>query len=169
MDLFPYKDRMAIAVIQVSQEEELKILSSFSEQAERAGLNDKAIVIPEVVIRGRVSSQVFEKVEVTPHNLRPDYLVDGTITAIDVILSLGDQGLLTYDLNWYESVGSAGLVKNYFVDAINDDISYGRCGFVYEVGDREFYGFRGNHIHIPPDLRVLTTVPDYVEFFWICI
>ncbi len=101
--------------------------------------------------------------------MRDDYFLEDTITAIDVILSLSDAGLITHRLNWYESIGSAGIVKNYFVDEINGDESYGRCGFVYELGENMFAGFRGNHIHIPSDIRVLQTTPDYVEFFWICI
>jgi hypothetical protein len=127
------------------------------------------IIIPEVIISGINTTQVFENVSVSPHNLRDDYFLEGTITAIDVIQSLSDGGLITHKLNWYESIGSAGIVKDYFVDEINEDKSVGRCGFVYEVGNVVFAGFRGNHIHIPSDIRVLQTTPEYVEYFWICI
>jgi hypothetical protein len=169
MDLYPYKDKMVIALSEIPPEAENKIRSVFSSQVSRGTPKDDLITIPEVVIRGRVETMQYENVTVTPHNLRNDYLQENTITALDVILSLNDQNELTYDLNWYESIGSAGVVKNYFVDAINEDRSVGRCGFVYEVGERRYYGFHGNHIHIPPDLRVLDSVPEYVEFFWICI
>jgi len=169
MDLYPYKDKMVIAVSEIPPEAEAKIQSVFAGQVSRGLAKKNSITIPEVVIRGRVDTLRFENVKVTPHNLRNDSFQDGTITALDVILSLGNQDLLTYDLNWYESIGSAEIVKNYFVDAINEDKSVGRCGFVYEVGERRYYGFHGNHIHIPTDQRVLTTVPEYVEFFWICI
>ena len=57
-------------------------------------------------------------------------------------------------------------ILNYFVDGINNDISYGTCGFVYESGsERLSYG---NHIHIPSDYRVINS-PEYVEWFWICL
>jgi hypothetical protein len=69
---------------------------------------------------------------------------------------------------WYESIGSAGIVKSYWVEAIDDDRSFERCGFVYESGSRKFEGFIGNHIHLPSDTRVLNS-PEYVKWFWICI
>ncbi|NVM36548.1 MAG: hypothetical protein HWN81_13205 [Candidatus Lokiarchaeota archaeon] len=68
-------------------------------------------------------------------------------------MSLGDQCFISYKLNWYETIGRA-VVKNYYVDAVNTDESYGRCGFVYEAGDLYFQGFRGNHIHIPSDIKI---------------
>jgi hypothetical protein len=94
-------------------------------------------------------------------------LQNGTIVAIDVIMSLGDAGLIDYELQWYTTIGSAE-VKNYFVEKINSDKSHDRCGFVYEAGSYNFRGFSGNHIHIPSDIRVIHH-PDYVEYFWICI
>ncbi len=87
---------------------------------------------------------------------------------MDVILSLGDQGKIEYGLQWYESIGRAGIVKNYWVEKINDDEAHGRCGFVYESGDEDVRGFLGNHIHLPSDTRVLNS-PEYVLYFWICI
>lgn len=169
MDLYPYKDRSSIQLRQIEIEQIQAIYASFAEEVERTQSDNGNISIPEVIIRGKNSAQVFENVIVSSHDLRDDYFLEGTITAIDVILSLSDAGLITHRLNWYESIGSAGIVKNYFVDEINGDESYGRCGFVYELGDDLFAGFRGNHIHIPSDIRALQTTMDYVEFFWICI
>ena len=169
MDLFPYKDRSSIRLRQIEIDRIQAIYASFAEEVGRTQSDNGNLIIPKVIIRGKNSAQVFENVDVTSHNLRDDFFLEGTITAIDVILSLSDAGLITHRLNWYESIGSAGIVKNYFVDDINGDESYNRCGFVYELGEDLFAGFRGNHIHIPSDIRVLQTTPDYVEFFWICI
>jgi len=169
MDLYPYKDRSSIQIRQMEIDQIQAIYASFAEEVERTRSDNGNISIPEVIIRGQNSAQLFEDVVVSSHNLRDDYFLEGTITAIDVILSLSDAGLITHRLNWYESIGSAGIVKNYFVDEINGDESHGRCGFVYELGEDLFVGFRGNHIHIPSDIRVLQTAPGYVEFFWICI
>jgi len=169
MDLFPYKDRSSIRLGQMEIDRIQAIYASFAEEVGRTQSDNGNLIIPKVIIRGKNSAQVFENVDVTSHNLRDDLFLEGTITAIDVILSLSEAGLITHRLNWYESIGSAGIVKNYFVDEINGDESYNRCGFVYELGEDLFAGFRGNHIHIPSDIRVLQTTPDYVEFFWICI
>ena len=103
--------------------------------------------------------------EVTAHNLRNDTFRDGVITAIDVILSLSDQGKITHKLTWYEQIGQAEIL-NYFVDGIDSDIAYGTCGFVYEEGSEKLR--YGNHIHIPSDYRVLNS-PEYEEWFWICL
>lgn len=169
MDLFPYKDRSFIQLKQIDFDRIQAIYASFAEEDQRKELDDGKIIIPKVIIQGKNSTQIFENVDVSSHNLRRDYFQEGTITAIDVILSMSDGGLINHRLNWYESIGSAGIVNNYFVDEINGDESRGRCGFVYELGEDLFAGFRGNHIHIPSDIRVLQTTPTYVEFFWICI
>jgi hypothetical protein len=81
-----------------------------------------------------------------------------------VILSLGDQGKLTYDLQWYDSIGSAGFVRSYRVERINDDQASGYCGFVYEAGATRFEF--SNHIHIPSDFRLINS-PEYAKWSWI--
>ena len=124
------------------------------------------MIVPSVTIEGLTRDYVFEDVVVTPHNLRDDMFQEGVVTGIDVIMSLGDQGLLDYTLKWYESIGTAGVVKDYWVESIGDDASRGRCGFVYETGGDDMRS--GNHIHIPSDIKPLNS-PDYALWFWICI
>ena len=85
-----------------------------------------------------------------------------------MILSLADQGKITYELQWYDYIGSASIVRSYWVDAIDEDIALGSCGFVYEAGSKNYRLGAGNHIHLPSDTRVLNS-PEYVEFFWICL
>ena len=104
----------------------------------------------------------------TPHNLRNDTFQPGVLTAIDVIMSLGDMGLINYTLQWYDEVGAARVVKNFWVESINEDATTGTCGFVYDTGSLEFYGFLGNHIHLPADVLVLNS-PEYMRWFWICV
>jgi hypothetical protein len=167
MDHFPFKDKMYIRIMRTDEGKLNKIYDSFDVQGQGNGKNGGGMVVPTVIIKGTKSELRFQNVLITPHNLRNDTLKNGTITAIDVIMSLGDQDLITYKLQWYNTIGSAE-VKNYFVDKINNDKSVGRCGFVYEAGSYDFRGFSGNHIHIPSDIRVINH-PEYVEFFWICI
>jgi hypothetical protein len=167
MDHFPYKDRMDIVITQIDEKLLGEVYGVFQTEMKRRKDNGGRIVIPEVVIRGPTTSIELQNVEVRPHNLRSDVFQEGVVTAIDVILSLGERQELTYDLRWYEHIGSA-IVKNYFVDRINSDASHGRCGFVYESGSKTFDGFRGNHIHLPSDTRVING-PEYLTYFWICI
>lgn len=165
MDYYPYKDNMYIRVQHVTNEVRERIHKTFKEEVERK--KDKT-VIPLVIIKGIKTDLQIENVEVAAHNLRNDYFQDGVITAMDVVLSLADQGLLSYDLYWYDSIGTADIVRSFWVNRINQDESRGRCGFVYEAGSLQYFGFKGNHIHIPADLRVIMS-PEYVEFFWICL
>ncbi|MHA2141489.1 MAG: hypothetical protein ACXADC_05185 [Candidatus Thorarchaeota archaeon] len=142
---------------------------TFKEEVDRKNTNNGQVVIPQVFIDdGLDFSEVFTDVVVTPHNLRNDTFQDGVITALDIILSLGDQGIITYDLEWIESVGDADVVKSYWVSAINGRASFGTCGWVYETGAWDYTDFLGNHIHIPSDFRVLTS-PDYSMWWWICL
>lgn len=86
--------------------------------------------------------------EVTPHAFRDDVFVANVTTALDVIASQ-DQDALTYQLQWYESIGTAGIVKSYWVKAINGDVAFGRCGFVYESGAHRLAGSQGTTFTCP--------------------
>ena len=103
------------------------------------------------------------------HDVRSDVLQPGTITAVDALLSLKDQGrLASVGLTWYDRIGPADPVDSYWVEQVEDAEAYGGCGFVYETGPRQFSGFSGSHIHIPADVRV-TLSPEYALWFWICL
>ncbi|MHA1971847.1 MAG: hypothetical protein ACTSW1_02570 [Candidatus Hodarchaeales archaeon] len=85
------------------------------------------------------------------------------------MLSLADQyENFTIGLQWYETIGSVGIVKNYWVERINNWFAYDTCGFVYETVDNDFRFFTGNHIHLPSDARIINS-PEYVLYSWICL
>jgi len=166
MDHYPYKDNMRIEILQVHENDLQRRYDIFKEEVDRFKANGGKVVIPEVEIKKPSGDLIFKNVTVEPHNLRNDMFQDGTITAIDVIMSLGEQGLIDYELKWYENIGIAE-VRDYWVERIDEDTAFSRCGFVYEEGDRSYRGY-GNHIHIPMDIRVLNS-PEYFYTFWICI
>ncbi len=168
MDHYPYKDKMTLNIVQASEEYLDSIYDTYRQEIGRLNENGGIIIVPEVLIEGKDKKMKFENVEIKAHNTRSDMFQPGVVTAIDTILSLGEEGLISYDLQWYESIGSAGVVKSYWVERINEDKSAGRCGFVYEAGDERFLFFSGNHNHIPSDVRVINS-PQYVKYFWICI
>jgi len=163
MDYYPVKDKMRIAFRKIDQGGLERRQEIWRTEVDRRAANGGKIIVPEVQIRyNKDEVWTFEDVEVTPHNLRSDFFVDGTITAADVIMSLGDMGKITYQMLWYENIGSA-QIKNYYVECINGHTHSGMCGFVYELGEK---GIRGNHIHVTPDIRILQS-PEYVLFYWI--
>jgi hypothetical protein len=168
MDHYPYKDKMHLKIVRSSEEYLESVYATYRDEVKRRIENNGSIIVPEVIIEGKNETMIFSNVEIKAHNLRDDIFQTGVITAIDTILSLVEDDKLNYDLQWYESIGTAGIVKSYWVNRINEDVSEGRCGFVYEAGDEEFLFFRGNHNHIPSDVRVINS-PEYVKFFWICI
>ena len=168
MDHYPYKDKTTLNFVKVTEDYLKQVYWTYADEVRRRNDNGGKVIIPNVFIKGKTESYHFQNVEVSAHNLRSDTFQPGVITAIDTILSLGEAGLLNYDLQWYESIGTAGLVKSYWVERINQDKSAGRCGFVYEAGDELFRFFKGNHNHIPSDIRVINS-PAYLEYFWICI
>jgi hypothetical protein len=166
IDHYPFKPNMAITLFQKSSGLQ-EIYSTYIQENNRLINNSGAVIIPDVYIVGSNGVEMlYHDIEVSAHNLRNDIFQDGVITAIDVILSMGDQGILTYDLKWYDSIGTA-VTRSFWIHAINGDVSYGRCGFVYEEGDNDFIQNR-NHIHIPSDTRVINS-PEYIAYFWICI
>ncbi len=164
MDHYPYKDKMTIRVMQIERDRIESVYEVYREEVLRRAQNGGKVVIPRVTIAGQSETLRFENVLVEPHNLRNDTFRDGVVTGIDVILSLGDQGLISYDLQWYDSIGSAGVVRSHWVQRINNDQASGFCGFVYEAGPSRFA--RSNHIHIPSDFRPLNS-PEYALWYWI--
>jgi len=168
MDHYPWKDGTTLKFFDVKRSHLEDIYSTFREEVTRRNDTGGRLVIPSIIIKGRTFTKEFENVEVTAHNLRGDTLREDVVTALDVILSLGDQGKIDHELQWYESIGTADIVKSYWVESIDGDNAHGRCGFVYEAGSLGFTGFAGNHIHLPTDVRILNS-PEYVKFFWICI
>lgn len=165
MDHYPVKDKMYIGVFQRPSSYIEDWFEAFRDQVSRQKQTEE-LVIPEVVIGGEEETLSFRNVTVEAHNLRNDTFKPGVITAIDVILSLADQGEISFDLKWYAEIFGSE-VKDYYVERINGDKASGRCGFVYECGEKRFK-FQGNHIHLPSDIRVINS-PEYVEWFWICI
>jgi len=167
-DHYPWKDGTTLSFDKLNLLILEGIYSQFKMEMERKAGNNGRTVIPLVQIRGRTFSVSFEDVEVNAHNQRNDVFREDVITAIDVIMSLEEQGKIKYDLKWYESIGTADIVKSYWVESIEDDTRQGRCGFVYEAGPNNFSGFRGNHIHLPCDTRIIHS-PEYALWFWICV
>ena len=167
-DHYPWKPETVLRFYKDSPSMINEIYSVWKQEIQRIESNNGSIIIPYVRIQGYSFTEEFNDVVVTSHNLRNDTFQENVITAIDVILSLADQGKITYELQWYDSIGTASIVRSYWVDSINKNKAEGRCGFVYEAGAQKYRGFTGNHIHLPSDSRIINS-PEYVEYFWICI
>jgi hypothetical protein len=176
IDQYLVKDETFIRLYQERNSRLVTLFTEFRKEVERLEESDGIVIIPKVSIEGpgRVHDIVAENVTITAHNSRLDLFRPGTITALDILLSLGEQGILTQlGVAWYDTIFAADPVDHYFVEQIQageafDAQAYGSCGFVYEVGSRKLVGFSGAHIHIPTDARVLVS-PEYALWFWICL
>ena len=140
----------------------------FRDEVLKLETNNGKVIIPNVYVSGILDKWQYRDVEVISHNVRSDMFQPGVITALDVILSLGDIGEMNYTMQWYEVIGTADLVKSYWVESINGDSAEGRCGFVHEEGSIMRFDRGGNHIHLPSDVKVLNS-PDYAWWFYICV
>lgn len=169
MDHYPWKDGTVLRVEQVTAEYADRLHRSFTDEVARRAANNGQVIVPEVVVRDPTGTRTFRDVAVTSHNVRSDVLQPGVVTALDILLSLGERGDLSLlELAWYETINRADPVDNYFVERIDDAEAYGRCGYVYEVGATQFSGFAGSHIHIATDVRVIVS-PEYALWFWLCL
>lgn len=169
MDMYPYKNETQLRVYKEREQQLANIYRTLREEVERLTRNEGQIILPKLTIRGPNVNHDFQDIVVTPHNVRSDVLQPGVTTALDALLSLGEQGKLSeIELTWYGWIGPADPVDSYWVSQIDEDIAYGGCGFVYETGPRDFAGFAGTHIHLPSDVRV-TVSPEYALWFWICL
>lgn len=168
MDNYPWKPGTRIILYQEDPSYIDHVYSTFEEEVARLANNNGTIIIPTVVILGRTFYLNFFNITPTPHNTRDDLFQNNVITALDVIMTLGDLGNITYELRWFDSLGSAGYVHNYFVSRINTDRTVGRCGFVYDVGDVDFSFPGPNYIYLAADARIIIS-PEYLMFFWDCL
>ena len=167
MDMFPYKHGTEIRLFR--DQNVGAIYTSFREEFSRLEANEGKTIIPEVRITGPRLNLTYSNVEVQAYDLRTDVLQSGVVTAMDVLLSLAEQGNIErLKLTWYEYIGRADPVENYFTEQINNAEARGTCGFVYEAGPHAFSGFSGNHIHLASDVRVIIS-PEYALWFWICL
>ena len=168
MDHYLWKNKTTLVLFQEEPSQLSRIYETFSDEIVRRAMNNGSVVIPYVSFVGWNFSIEFYDVEVVAHNLRDDLFQPGVITAIDTVLTLGDTGHISYQLQWYDSIARADPVGNYWVEGINNNLASGGCGFVYESGSNRYPFFSGNHIHLPSDARVINS-PQYVEYFWICL
>lgn len=183
MDHYPYKDGTKVQIHREKEGRLADIYRTFREEVRRLKSNAGQVVLPRVTIESPYFEgngyRTFDQVAVVAHDVRGDVLQPGVVTGLDVLLSLAEQGELDrLKLTWYREIGTADPVDSYWVEQIDEAESYKgpgfvtgsyeSCGFVYETGPEEFSGFRGSHIHIPSDARVIVS-PEYAFWFWLCL
>lgn len=168
MDHYPWKDGAKLTFYPTTPEQVDNRHIIFRDEVLRLEENDGKVIIPNVYVSGILDRWQYSDVEVKPHDVRSDMFQPGVITALDVILSLGETGEMNYTTQWYEVIGTASIVKSYWVESINGDAAEGRCGFVHEEGSIMRLDRGGNHIHLPSDVKVLNS-PDYAWWFYICV
>ena len=165
MDLYPWKEGMTIRIEPVDEPQLDQIHASFASETARWTAYGGRMQIPEVTIASKSFKLVFLDVAVQPHNLRPDTFQRDVITAIDVILSLADQGKITCDLRWSDPTGTSARDGSFDFRQIGADVVSDQTILECEAGvDRSFGA--ANRVSLPADWRVLVS-PSYVEWRWI--
>jgi len=160
IDHYPWKPESQIILYHETESYINAAFSLFTEEVSRYTANNNSITIPIVTIVGHSFNTIFYNLTVIPSNLRIDTFKNGVITAMDVIITLGDLGYITYELKYVVKMGSARVVNSFFVDKINSDEATGRCGFLYDVSN--------SFIFLSADERILTS-PESVNFYWGCL
>ena len=178
MDTYPLKDG---AVVYLYLEEPARLAAieaSFRDEVARRTANGGRVVVPTVTIKGPRSTATFHDVSVTAHDVRPDVFRPGVVTALDVLLSLGEQGKLTgLDLTWHAMLDGIENVDHYMVDWISTPDALGEkdslCGYMDEAATEGLRPFLTPHshatteIHLSSDLELFVS-PEYVEWQWLC-
>jgi hypothetical protein len=178
IDAYPVKDGASIYVYLEDPARLAAIHTSFREEVALREAHDGQIIVPVVRVKGPRSTITFSDVLVTAHNARPDVFRPGVITALDVLLSLGEQGKIAgLDLTWHTTVAGVPGVNHYMVDWISAPDMLGQqdssCGYMDEAATEGLRAFLTPHshatteIHLSSDLEVLMS-PGYVEWQWLC-
>jgi hypothetical protein len=170
MDVTPYREGTIVKLATHPEEYMGRIYNSFAEELLRKSINLGRVIIPEV----RIGTQLHTNVPVSAHDFRDDVLQPGTVTALDVLLSLADQNKIErLKLTWRSETCDNGVVESLVVEQIDDgdeiyddEASPETGGWVYETGAREFSGFKGSHTRVPADIRVIVS-PEYMTWYWV--
>ena len=179
VDQFPVKDRMSIVMYLENSARLDAIYEHFREEVARHVRNEDAVVIPLVTLLSSTATTEFHDIEVTAHNARSDVFQDGVITMLDVLLSLGEQGVLAeLGLDWREDDGDISIVDGYYVVSIRSEEFApeitGSCVLTHQIRGETIAEFLSphthtmSHIHLTADLEVLVS-PEAVEWLWICL
>jgi hypothetical protein len=116
MDMYLYKNGTKMRMEQRNGDFFAKLYQSFADEVTRLVKNGGEVIIPTITL----GHKKYEDVRVTPYNVRSDVLQPDVITALDVVLSLGEQGeVKKLKVTWYENIGSANPVDNYFIELID--------------------------------------------------
>ncbi len=178
MDSYPMKDGAALYLYLEDPVRLAAIQTSFRDETARRAANGGKIIVPTVTIKGPRSTTSFRDVEVTSHDVRPDVFQPGSITALDVLLSLGEQGRIGgLEITWHAMLGDVENVNHYMVDWIALPEVLGEedalCGYMDEAASEGLRPFLTPHshsttkIHLSSDLELLVS-PEYVEWQWLC-
>lgn len=179
MDLFPIKDGMSIVLYLESSERLAAIHEHFREEVGRRAASETGVVVPTVTLRSSTETIVFEDVRVTAHDTRPDVFHSGVVTMLDVLLSLGELGLLSeLGLEWRAEEGGIEVVDGYYVASITSGSfspeTTGSCVLTHQIGGATIgehltpHTHTMSHIHLTGDLEVLVA-PEAVEWLWVCL
>ena len=178
MDTYPIKEGAALYLYLEDPARLAAIEASFREEAARLRAHGGELIVPVVTIKGPRSTVTFNDVAVTSHDVRPDIFQPGAITALDVLLSLGEQGKIAgLELTWHATVGGVANVNHYMVDWISLPDVLGEkdslCGYMDAAATEGLRGFLTPHshatteIHLPSDSELLVS-PGFVEWQWLC-
>jgi hypothetical protein len=179
MDQFPVKDGMSIVLYLENPARLDAIHEHFREEVARRAANDGAVVVPRVILQSATASVAFQDVAITAHNARSDVFQRGVISMLDVLLSLGEQGVLAeLSLDWRENDEWSSVIDGFYVVSVQSEEfspeATGSCVLTHHVQGATIAEFLSphthtmSHIHLTADLEVLVS-PESVEWLWICL
>ncbi len=178
MDHFPVKDGMSIRLYLEQPDRLTAIHQSFRNEVKRRAANGGVVIIPEVTIRGPRWTLVAHDVIVAPTGTRSDVFRPGVVTALDVLLALGRDGVLTsVKLVWHDRLEDSDHVDSFMVHALrgggHEALATDGCMFAHQTGSDVLEGFivphghGSSHIHLSADLEPLVS-PEHVRWTWLC-
>jgi len=179
MDCFPVKDAMSIVLFLEDPDRLDAIHEHYREEVVRRGDNQQGLFVPRVTLRSAAETFEYVDLAVTAHDVRPDVFQPGTITMLDVLLSLGERGDLdALGLEWRAAEDDIAVIDGYYVISIAaGDFapeSTGSCVLTHQIGGATIQDFLSphthtmSHIHLTGDLEVLVA-PEAVEWLWVCL
>lgn len=100
------------------------------------------VVLPELIANfndGAGDVILAKNISVKPYEFRSDIFKAGTITGMDMLMSVHDSGQAKLGFNYWPTLLSNATVGNYAVTSVNEQRSEGLVGWLIRVGEKETF------------------------------
>ncbi|WP_299802076.1 hypothetical protein [uncultured Shewanella sp.] len=141
LDEFPVRNNLFLRFESFSHDMTERRQSLQRKQVDRLEQHG-GVVLPELLVnfgKGAGDEVIARDIPVSAHNIRTDIFTEGTHTAMDLLLSADDEGLVDFQFNYWPQLHLDTNVGSYGLVSINGQRAKGLAGWLLRIGEKETF------------------------------